>query len=197
MNREIWWIRHAETTWNSEGRWQGHTDVPLSDLGQQQAQALGRRLEGQAFDGVFSSDLERTIQTSRLALPDRAPVQDARLREINFGHFEGVTRAELSPEKVTEWDAWWKDPFNLRVTGGESMTDLGDRVQAWMDELPPEGRFAAFTHGGVIRCMFWKITGAPPEGRWSVQLDNTSLTKVRLRENRTIILCLNDCSHLS
>ena len=62
-------------------------------------------------------------------------------------------RAELTPEKVTEWDAWWKDPFNLRVTGGESMTDLGDRVQAWMDDLPAEGRFAAFTHGGVIRCM--------------------------------------------
>jgi broad specificity phosphatase PhoE len=124
-------------------------------------------------------------------------VRDERLREINFGHFEGVTRQELTPELVTEWDAWWKDPFGLRVTGGESMTDLAERVQAWLDELPAEGRFAAVTHGGVIRCMLWKITGAPPEGRWSVQLDNTSLTKVRLTEKRTIILCVNDSSHLS
>ncbi|MCA9797558.1 MAG: histidine phosphatase family protein, partial [Candidatus Eremiobacteraeota bacterium] len=68
---EVWWIRHGQSTWNEEGRWQGHADVPLTELGRQQARSLQARLAGIGFDQVFSSDLERASQTASLALPDR------------------------------------------------------------------------------------------------------------------------------
>lgn len=192
---EVWWIRHGQSEWNASFRWQGHTDVALSAEGQRQASLLGRRLRNVEFQAVYSSDLERARATARLALPEARLIEDPRLREVHFGVFEGCTRDELDDEKLALLEDWLRDPFGRRLPEGESMNDLAARLGAWLDELPATGRVAVFTHGGVIRCSLWTITGPPLGNRWTVQLANAGITCIRYAR-RTSIERVNDCAHL-
>lgn len=196
MKRKITWIRHAQSTWNAQGIWQGHTDVPLSELGQAQARALAPRLAKKAFDLVYSSDLERCRQTAELALPQVEALTDIRLREINFGIYEGKSKETLTPEEAEAVQRWWIEPYREKLEKGESMTCLNLRLEDFLAALPNESEVAIFTHGGVIRNAIWQVVGAPHEGAWSVQIDNTSLTVVEYTSHRTLIHHINDRAHL-
>lgn len=187
---ELVWIRHGRSSWNREGRWQGHSDVELDEHGREQARCLGQRLLGARFDGVFSSDLKRARDTAELALPGAPVTVDPRLRELNFGDYEGKSYDQSDPELA----AWWKDPYGLRIRGGESLQDLQARFFLWFQELEP-GRYAVFTHGGVIRNALWQITGPPRAGHWTVELGNTSITEIHYGR-RIRILRVNDQAHL-
>lgn len=176
---QIWWIRHGESTWNRENRWQGHSDIPLSQTGQEQAQRLARALQQQRFDLVFSSDLQRARQTAEIALPGVEVVTDPRLREVHFGHFEGLTREEMSEEQRQELSRWLKDPFETAIPGGESLAQVYERLCQWRSGLPTSGKVAVFTHGGVIRCSLWKSKGNSETSPWRVQIANCSTTCIR------------------
>lgn len=191
-------IRHAESRFNAEGRIQGQTDIPLSDHGRKQAQALGVRLKGQHFDRVYTSDLKRATQTAQLALPEATLIADGRLREIHLGRFQGRCWAELSPDERAALSVYYAGPFDQRVAGGESYDDLERRTVAWCAELPSEGRIVAFSHGGAIRSLLHAVVGRPPVGEyaWGFHLQNTSITTLLISENTTTIALLGDVSHL-
>lgn len=206
MSLTITWIRHGESEWNARRIWQGHSESPLSDRGKAQAAALGRRLSqgGYRFDRIYSSDLGRAFETAQLALPDSAIVVDSRLREIHFGALEGRSLDQLSPEENREFTRWWASPYQTVLSGGgESMASLRQRVDAWRAELTDKN-IAVFTHGGVIRDALWRETSPPPDGSWSFQVDNTSLTIISYNEIRpggvpalrARILRVNDHAHL-
>lgn len=149
--RELWLVRHGQTTWNLEGRLTGWTDVPLTAWGQQQARALAPWLAQTTFDGVFSSDLSRAIQTARLAYGEPQEVSAA-LRELEFGQLEGLKWAEL-PEV-------YKDALmgfeGFQAPGGESTAQMQRRVYGFFDGLPM-GRHLVFTHGGVLRMVLREL----------------------------------------
>ncbi|MBN9416571.1 hypothetical protein ABS71_14730 [bacterium SCN 62-11] len=192
---ELWWIRHGQSQWNVENRWQGHSDIPLSDEGEQQALRLRRALSEVHFDAVYSSDLCRAVRTAELALPALAPRRDGRLREVHFGEFEGLTRADMSPEQLERLKVWFQDPYAGRVLGGESLTEVGERILAWQRELPESGRIAVFTHGGVIRCHLWAASGE--SNPWKVQIDNCSTTCVVHGPKGADVRWVNDTSYVS
>lgn len=172
---ELWWIRHGQSQWNVENRWQGHSDIDLSPTGEQQSLQLRTRLAGVHFDAVYSSDLRRAMRTAELALPGQRVTRDGRLREVNFGEFEGLTRAEMEPDQLDRLRVWFQDPYSSRVLNGESLADVEQRIKAWQAELPSSGRVAIFTHGGVIRCHLWAHSPGPG-GVWKVQIENCSST---------------------
>lgn len=190
---ELWWIRHGQSRWNVENRWQGHSDISLSEEGEQQALRLRRALSEVHFDAVYSSDLERATRTAELALPGLPAMRDGRLREVHFGEFEGLTRAEMSPEQLERLKVWFKDPYAAQVLGGESLTDVGKRIRDWQSELGPSGRVAIFTHGGVIRCHLWGAAGG--ESFWKVQIDNCSTTCVVHGPEGPEVRWVNDTSY--
>jgi broad specificity phosphatase PhoE len=147
--------RHGETDWNSAGRWQGHSDTPLNEEGRRQAHALAETLEG--VDVVYSSDLVRARETAeivadRLALPIRL---DARLREREFGAWEGLTSDEIElrfPKTHRLWragtgfgaeDAEPFEAFEARIRAF-----LGDVLRAHADET-----VLVVAHGGSIRVI--------------------------------------------
>ena len=119
--QQLFLIRHGLTEWNARGKFQGHSDIALSEAGRAQAQALRVRLaelerSGLRLDWVVSSPLKRALQTAELALPEREIHLDERLKELNFGAFEGHT---LAQNRATEaWNAWYDDPFKQSDTGG-------------------------------------------------------------------------------
>jgi alpha-ribazole phosphatase/probable phosphoglycerate mutase len=196
MKRKITWVRHGQSTWNAEGKWQGHTDVPLSELGRQQATALGRRLRSLRFDAVYSSDLTRSRQTCELALPKANTILDARLREINFGMYEGKSRDTLTTSEADAVKTWWVEPYRNKLQGGESMACLNTRVSEFLAELPDECEVVIFTHGGVIRNAIWQVVGVPVQGAWSVQIENTSISVLEYTSERTLVHRVNDSAHL-
>ena len=193
---ELWLIRHGESTWNRENRVQGHSDVPLSEPGVAQAEALARRLQAQRFDAVFSSDLQRAHHTARLALPGAEICCDARLREIHFGVLEGKIWEGLGGDEGRILESWREDPYLNRLPQGESYRDLAERVAAWLDDLPRAGRVAAFAHGGTIRSALYRFTGQPDGHNWRFFIDNTSISRLVIGEQGTIIHSVNDAAHL-
>ena len=191
---DLWLIRHGETNWNREGRIQGQTDVPLSDLGVKQARRLGMRLEAEAFDKVYSSDLKRALQTAQLAMPDANICQDKRLREISRGVLEGCTKEEMTEEEAQLYETMHQDPFNNRLPGGENFQDFNARVKDWLGSLPQEGKIAAFAHGGIVHTSLHLLLGV--SDAWTFAVNNASITKLLIEENYTTIAFVNDHAHV-
>ena len=144
--------------------------------------------------------LERLIEAAHLA-PSVGYMQpwrflritDARLREVHFGEYEGLTWEEMSEPQQQALQEWLANPFARPIPGpgGESLEQVAERLQAWSDELPSQGRVAVFTHGGVIRCNLW--TSGGDGNPWKVQIGNGSTTAIRYGE-RSEVLWINDLS---
>ena len=196
-NKELWLVRHGESEYNAQGRFQGHMDVPLSALGVRQAEKIGHRLASYDFDfdGLYCSDLQRAALTAqkiaeRVKIPAKA---DVRLREIHMGELQGLLRTEMEirfPEFAQRVKA---DSWNTARPGGESMADVAMRVKSFVDELP-SGRFVLVSHGGTIRSILKTYLGLDGSVWRNFQLNNTSLTRLTLPEGTAV--SVGDVAHL-
>ena len=183
-------IRHGETSWNREGRWQGHTDVPLSDEGVRQAQALADafRSYASAIPVVYSSDLRRARDTALLvgAAIGIVPVLDPVWREMDVGRWSGLSRDEIQGCYPDEW-ARILSGEDLVRGGGETFGQFFARIIGALDSLSRrhDGEtVAVVTHGGVIRAALLHALGLPFERLREVSIvENATLTE--LRSNRS------------
>ena len=145
-NVELWLVRHGETTYNATRRIAGWCDPPLTDLGREQAAAVGPKLEGTEFDSVWSSDLQRAVETSRLAWGQAVP--DPRIRECNFGIYEGMPFDEVDAADARVFMGF----RDFHMPEGDSHDSFLARIEGFVNELDP-GRHLLFVHGGVIRIL--------------------------------------------
>lgn len=189
-------IRHGLTAWNVSGRFQGHTDLALSDEGRDQARDLARYLEPLGGAEVWTSPLRRARETAEIAFPDHEIRVDPRLMELHFGAFEGSTQAEN--ERHQRWAWWFEDPFSRQTPGGESYKDLRERVVSWYEEMPDEGHVLAFTHSGTIQMLLSHVIGVErPRWRKRFFLRHTSLTRIVVQDGHAVVERVNDTRHLS
>jgi broad specificity phosphatase PhoE len=148
--------RHGESDWNRVGRWQGHADRPLTDLGREQARVLAARLGEIDLDAIYSSDLERARDTAEIVAATKGLAVTAvpELREVDVGSWSGLTRAEAEqrfPEGFARWQAGLEG-----WTDGETYDQLGDRVVRAVRRIGgdhPAGRVLVVAHGGSIRAV--------------------------------------------
>ena len=143
---EIWLVRHGETTYNAARRLAGWCDPPLTDLGREQARAVGPKLKGAVFDSVWSSDLQRAVETSRLAWGQAVP--DPRIRECNFGIYEGMPFDEVDAADARVFMGF----RDFAMPEGDSHESFLGRIEGFVNELG-NGRHLLFVHGGVIRIL--------------------------------------------
>jgi broad specificity phosphatase PhoE len=193
--------RHGETDWNRDGRWQGHTDRPLNDVGHGQARALGAHLAGTQIDLLYSSDLARARQTAAAAglATGLEAIVDADLREVDVGEWAGCTR-----EQARERDpAWYQEGVDGAVAGyggGETYLELHRRsVRAFERILEAgAGRTAVVVcHGGNIRAIVSEVVGLGADQRWRIAaVANCSLTAIELRRGRVTLVTFNETGHL-
>ena len=194
---ELWLVRHGVTDWNVAERIQGWSDPPLNAAGRAQAERLAPRLEGVAFDQVIASDLERARTTAALALPGAEVRLDPRLRELNYGVFDGATWADLATGALAEAAAHWRvDRQRRRTPGGESFDDLAVRVAAFRADLPAAGRVIAFAHSGTVNTALYGVLGHPEGRGWRLEIANTGISVLRFGAERTTIVTVNDHAHL-
>jgi broad specificity phosphatase PhoE len=158
-------VRHGETDWNRERRWQGHADRPLNETGRAQARALAEELVSDPPEAIYSSDLSRARETAeiagaRLGLPVEV---DPRLREVDVGEWSGLTMAEIETR--------YPEAIRRRLDGGtgweqgETYEQMAERVVAALHEIAARhaGRILVVTHGGAMRAVWTASGGAPDE----------------------------------
>ena len=167
----IYCVRHGQTSWNAEARYQGKADIPLNELGREQAarngQAMRKLLPAIAQADFVASPLIRAKETMRimrseLGLPPEDFRIDDRLREVHYGHWEGQLSTDLPTTDPTGLSERKKDPFNWRPEGGESYADLMTRVIDWLESVDRDTVVAA--HGGVSRSLRGHLAGADMDG---------------------------------
>ena len=196
----LWLIRHGETDWNVEQRFQGSSDQILNAQGEAQATCLAPRLAEMTFDAIYASDLKRVQQTAHFALngdTDRL-VSDARLRELHFGTWEGLTWQEARDQFGEEFEEW-ADNRELNPHGGEKMSDVVQRVEAFLDDIQEKHKddtdILIFAHGGVLAVLVCLLLGTNPNLWWQYRFLNCTLSEVILVNRGAILARLNDASH--
>lgn len=202
MNLRLFLVRHGETIWNAAGRYQGHADVPLSEVGRAQAAALARRLAGESLDVIYTSDLSRAHDTAKvIAAQHNLPVhRDPRLREMSFGEWEGLTFAQMEarfPDQVTWWNA---DRLNRAPPGGETLGDGAAHVQAVLDDVlrrHQDQTVVLVAHGGPLKLLLCLLLNKSPREFWQFHMDNTALSEIEWQRLGPRIRQLNDTHHLS
>ena len=194
-------IRHGETTWNAEGRIQGHLDIPLSATGLAQAAAIGRRLGGESFDAILSSDLERALQTARPLVrnPEQTIVPDARLRERHLGVLQGLTGEEAAIRQPHAWGVFKARNPESVLEDGETLGEFSQRVVGLIDEQLTTHvgrRLLLVTHGGVLDAAYRHATGMPLNVLRDFPIYNASVNVLRHRGGVWTIESWGDVSHL-
>ena len=165
----IYFIRHGETDWNAQSRYQGQVDVPMNETGRAQARRNGETLRsllpGIARCRYVASPLLRARETmeimrSSMGLDPGAYDIDERLKELHYGHWQGIFATDLPGVDAAGIAARARDTFRWRPNGGESYEDLMARSVAWLADVDEDTVVAA--HGGVSRVLRGHLYGVDP-----------------------------------
>ena len=194
-------VRHGETVWNAEHRYQGMTDLPLSARGTLQARALAARLAAEPIDLIYSSDSKRAWQTAEeIATIQGAKVlREPRLREMSFGIWEGLTYPELRERYPKALAEWQREILGTAPPGGESLGELAVRVEAMLDDLRGLDEIETVllvSHGGPLRVLLCLALGLAPADYWRFRVDPGSVSELCLYPEGAILALLNDTHHL-
>ncbi len=165
--KKLYVMRHGETEWNIQKRYQGQMDSGLTETGIARTRLQRDRIDELRFGRVFCSPLGRTRATLDILQPntDRV-IFDERLKEICLGVLQGKTHEELSPGESEEHLKLWKDPASFRVEGAETMAELEDRIRSFLEELKQRDEdILVITHTIIIK-MILKILDAKPLERF-------------------------------
>ena len=195
-------VRHGETVYNLEKRYQGHTDVELTDLGREQAVRTAERLSHEPVAAVYSSDLIRASETARIiARPHHLRVQtDVRLRECAFGDWEGLNVDEIRERYPEEWGDYRQDSVRHRAPRGERLESVLDRVRCaaeHIEERHPHDTVVLVGHGGALTAFCCYALGASLYTFRKLRLENCGITIFSRDPSRPWFLeVLNDTCHL-
>jgi broad specificity phosphatase PhoE len=181
MKTQIFLFRHGQTDWNKEGRFQGHTDIPLNQTGIEEAIELMSYIERIRPELIVSSDLQRAIKTAEIVnknLNLRMQITDS-LRETNLGEAEGRYRSEVDQifgaEAMAQWISIDPQTLDFGFPSGESKKQVITRVLNYLESVitkNPVQKLAVSTHGGVIKRICHHISNLPTE---SIPIKNCCL----------------------
>ncbi len=189
--RRLWLVRHGLTEWNTQQRYCGHRDIPLSAQGRAQALWLAERLQKEMISAIYTSDLARARETAEIIAHQRTPAVQIRVsaawREIDFGEWEGLTYAQIAEaEQFKDQLGFFTDPEHHSPPNGELVAHMQQRVKDALstimqsDDLPTAGDVVIVSHGGPLRVLLFSLLGMPLQRQWQLRLDPGSLSAVDL-----------------
>ena len=199
---EIIIIRHGETEWNKTGRFQGHSDVPLSAEGRAQAAMLGENLAVDHVDMIYASDLTRAMETAA-PLAQRfglEVISDPQLRELNFGAWEGRNFNDVNAENPNAMKNFYTDPERANIPESEPFPEFQRRIAGRVREIVAQERgkrIVIVSHGASIRILLADILSMPIRSIWHLSQLNTAVNKIRFEDDGfAVVTLMNDTSHL-
>lgn len=196
-------VRHGQSIWNEERRWQGQADPPLSDVGRAQARRVAERLRAEPIAALYSSDLRRALETAQI-IGERLglePRPDSRLRELDLGAWSGLTGEEIARREPEQWQAW-VNYEDIRPGGGETFGEMQQRAMAALREIiaaHPSETVCVVTHGGIVYAVLGHVLGLERGPRLFEDLPpnrNTAITILHFKDNEAEPSLIMDASHL-
>ena len=187
QRREIYLVRHGETDWNNDGRFQGHVNIPLNEKGKIQAQEAYERLKAINFDLIYSSDLERAAETARIINAHREiPIHyDQRLRERDAGKYSGLTLSEISKIKGVDLtiSKYVSDDI---LEGIEPLSQLISRVTEFIEHMMNNqfSKCLIIGHGGSLSIIASNLTGNPFK---EMMFKNCGIKKVIMEDSHALL----------
>jgi broad specificity phosphatase PhoE len=197
--RRLLLARHGQSVSNAVRRFQGVQDVPLSELGRRQAEALARAFGQRRIAAVYSSPLQRARHTAELvAAAVRAPLRSVDdLRELSLGEWEGCTVEEVEARPGNPYACWVRDPVGSLPPGGEPLADVQGRVVRALADIerghPNGDDVLVVCHGGVISAYLAHCLGLPLSSIWRLTVSNCSITELAPPR----LLSMNVTTHLT
>jgi phosphoserine phosphatase len=199
-------VRHGETQWNREGRFQGQIDIPLNDNGRHQASQARDFLKTIPIDAAISSDLARPQETAEIILQNHPGIALALrpdLREIGHGTWEGKLEAEIRATDGPLLDAWQSAPATVQMPEGENLQDVFTRaVAAWQDIVAaaiPGTTTLVVAHDAINKALLCHIVGLGPTAFWSFKQGNGAVSVIDYPEgpdSPPILQAMNITTHL-
>lgn len=195
-------IRHGQTEWNLTGKYQGATDVPLSELGEKQAEFAAKWFDSIPLDGIFASPLVRAKVTAQ-KLADRKHMAlriCPQFREISFGKWEGLTYEEIEARWPGAVEQMYNAPDTLHIEGGETFGQVEARTMQGIHDIIREGdnkTYAIVSHGAAIRTILCGMLGLPIHMSWHFCQSNANISRIDYYgEGQSWLYLLNSQEHL-
>ncbi len=185
---EFWLVRHGQTNWNREGRFQGSVDIALNENGLEQAQKIAEQLKDVKFQAIYSSPLQRARQTAEM-IAERSGMKvqfDTRLIEISLGEWEGKVYDEICRDYPDEMDERRINPLYARAPGGETAVQVAERMRQAVDEIAaqhPEGPILVVSHGLALSALVCLAHTGSLENVYHTVLDNAKPIVVQWNNN--------------
>ena len=203
MKTTLLLIRHGETEWNTLGKFQGCTDINLSEEGIKQAELLKDRLKGD-FDFIYTSPLSRALETANILVADtNKKVSIANeIREINFGEWEGLALREISERYPEIFKAWRSDKKESYICGGDSrINNAANRaVKCILDIVSKHKgeKIVIVAHGGIIKAGLIGLFDWDMTMYHKIALGNTCINTITFNDDlKPVLAGLNDTNHLN
>ncbi len=195
-------VRHGETSWNLEKKYQGHADISLTETGLLQAQLVAKRLKKHYhFDAIYSSDLCRAFKTAEsiAKLYDKQVISIPELREINFGEWEGLNYEAIDSRYPDSMNKLFTSPGEVDIPGGETFEFLKTRAMKAIHRLcrlHSNQTIAIVSHGGTIRTILCAVLNLHLNYLWNIKQDNTAVNVIEFYGDQVIVSLVNDTHHL-
>lgn len=196
-------IRHGQTAWNREQVFRGGTDIGLDETGREQARLLAERLKLSGVARIYSGPLSRARQTAQ-AIADacgREVSVDPGLDDMRFGLWEGMAHTEVAEKHPDEYQVWRTEPWKVRIPGGSTLDEVGDRAWSALQALTMESGerdvVVVVTHRVVLKLLALRMLGLGPEGFWKVKLSPCSLSVFEWDGDGFVMQSFNDTCHLA
>ena len=195
-------VRHGLTDHNIDRRVAGYTDVDLNEEGFRQVEKLAKRLADEKINAVYSSDLQRAIDTAKGAVSGRDIEIETcfELREMNFGDAEEMTFAELNEQYPDLARSVMNVDSGLSFPGGESFANFVERVRIFLkilEQYNEDHTVLIVSHGATLKVIVCELLGIDPNHWYQMGIDNASLSVINTYSHRTILNSLNETSFLS
>ncbi|MGE5417076.1 MAG: histidine phosphatase family protein [Acidobacteriota bacterium] len=196
-------VRHAESVWNEQGKYQGSADIPLSERGKREAGALAERLKSEKIDAAYSSNLSRAYDTARIISESHGLNVQAvpELAEMNFGEWEGLTYLEIKERFGEEsFQTWMHDPERVDIPGGEKFADFADRIElamAWIVALHSDNEtILIVAHGASLMVYGCRLNKEALSCYRRYVHRNAAFSIVEFRGDSIVFEVINDFTHL-
>lgn len=203
--KRFYLVRHAQTTWNGQNRIQGHSDVPLSPLGERQASCLKQFFASTHLSGIITSQMARTRQTAEAILSGNGhgltAVVMPDLAEMHLGAWEGLTPGEVDAKFSGAYAQWRIRPSSVSIPDAEPVQDFRRRVRSALAQIVGaggSGEHVIVTHGGVIAALLADLLDADYDRLLRrLRLDNAGVTALEFETPNPHALWINSTGHLN
>lgn len=195
-------VRHGETDWNRELRFQGHVDVGLNAVGLEQARRLASRLAAEPAAHLYASDLLRAQQTAQPVASQLgvASVTEPALREQSFGTVDGMRVDDIKAQHPQAWEQWLRFHEDFCMPGGETTREFHARVVDAVYRIAgdhPGATLVVVTHGGVLDMIWRTARSLSLSGPRQSEIPNAGVSRVRVSAGRIEVLAWADTAHLA